>query len=365
MSFRLPIVATLGGLLLATMPVIGSPAQAAEFERLVVASGVRSMTLPCLARLQDGRLLVVWSNGGQGILAAFSADHGRSWSAPRCLLNTATGHDYDPSLVVSGPRIILSATVTAGSGIGRSTTQCVRSDDNGQSWTSVYEIPMHHRYSCGKTHRGLRLRSGTLLMGYSWDLLCEQGKTLQAEGQMHLRAGAMISTDNGLTWHNGGDTDAACTPLGSNAVRGTDEPALVERDDGSVYMLMRTGSDHLYQAHSTDEGKTWTGVGPSPLRGSNAPAALSNFAADGRRGILCVWDNALVRFPLSAALSFDGGRTWSKPKDIAGPTDGRQASYPSCVEAADGTLMAVWQQETSAGWDVRAARFRPEWVLKE
>jgi hypothetical protein len=221
---------------------------------------------------------------------------------------------------------------------------------------------MHHRYSCGKTHRGLRLRSGTLLMGYSWDLLCEQGKTLQEEGQMHLRAGVMISTDDGLAWHNGGDTDAACTPLVANAVRGTDEPAIVERDDGTLLMLMRTGSDHLYQAQSSDEGKTWTGIGPSPLRGSNAPAALCNFTAGGRRGILCVWDNALVRFPLCAALSFDGGKTWSKPQDIAGPTGGRQASYPSCVEAADGTLVAVWQQQTPAGWDVRAARFRPEWV---
>ena len=119
---------------------------------------------------------------------AFSADQGRHWSAPKCLLKTSTGRDYDPSLVVSGPRILLTTTVTAGSGIGRSTTQCVRSDDNGQSWSPLYEIPMHHRYSCGKTHHGLRLKSGTLLMGYSWDLLCEQGKTLQEEGQMHLRA---------------------------------------------------------------------------------------------------------------------------------------------------------------------------------
>jgi hypothetical protein len=315
-----------------------------------------------MARLQDGRLFVVWSNGGDGIRGAFSTDQGRHWSAPKCLLKTSTGRDYDPSLVVSGPRILLTATVTAGTGIGRSTTQCVRSDDNGQSWSPLYEIPMRHRYSCGKTHHGLRLKSGTLLMGYSWDLLCEQGKTLQEEGQMHLRAGVMISTDDGLNWHNGGETDAACEPLTPNAVRGTDEPAIVELDDGSVYMLMRTGSDHLYQARSTDEGKTWTAIGPSPLRGSNAPAALCNFQVDGRRGILCVWDNAPVRFPLCAAVSFDGGQTWSKPKDIAGPTDGRQASYPSCEQAADGTLVAVWQQQTSGGWDVRCARFRLDWL---
>jgi hypothetical protein len=139
----------------------------------------------------------------------------------------------------------------------------------------------------------------------------------------------------------------------------------VELDDGSVYMLMRTGSDHLYQARSSDQGKTWITVGPSSLRGSNAPAALGKFQVGPRRGILCVWDNGLVRFPLCAAASFDGGKTWSKPRDIAGPTAGKQASYPSCQQAADGTLLAVWQQQTPAGWDVRCARFRLDWLLQD
>ena len=100
-------------------------------------------------------------------------------------------------------------------------------------------------------------------------------------------------------------------------------------------------------------------LAPSPLHGSNAPAALAKFQVGPRRGILCVWDNALVRFPLCAAVSFDDGKTWSKPKDIAGPTAGKQASYPSCQQAADGTLVAVWQQETPAGWEVAVRTFWP------
>jgi hypothetical protein len=128
---------------------------------------------------------------------------------------------------------------------------------------------------------------------------------------------------------------------------------------------MRTGADHLYQARSTDQGKTWRGIGPSPLRGSNAPAALCSLQVGQRRGIMCVWDNAIERFPLCAAVSFDGGRTWSKPKDIAGPTDGGQASYPSCDQAGDGTLVAVWQQDAAGEWDVRCARFSLDWLLQD
>jgi hypothetical protein len=270
----------------------------------------------------------------------------------------------DPSIVASGKRILVTATVATGPAISTSITRCVRSEDNGQTWSPPYEIPMNHRYTCGKTHHGLRLKSGTLLMGYSWDMLCETGKDLDSEGKMHLRAGVMISTDNGLTWKNGGDTDAAYEPLHGGAVHGTDEPAIVELDDGSIYMLMRTGSDHLYQARSTDQGKTWSGIGPSPLRGSNAPAALCKFQVGQRRGILCVWDNAVARYPLCAAASFDGGKTWSTPRDISGPANGLQESYPSCEQAADGTLLAVWQQQTPGGWNLRCARFSLDWLLQ-
>ena len=341
------------------------------FERLVIASHekVKSNCYPCLARLDDGRLMVVWSaNAGKGnhIVGAFSSDHGRTWSEPVTLIQTPDGRDYDPSIVVSGTRIfVTSTTVPPKGGIHTSTTWCTRSDDNGKTWSTLYAIPMNHRYTCGKTHHGLRLKSGTLLMGYSWDVICEQGKTLTSEGQMHLRAGVMRSTDNGATWHNGGDTDATYQKVSGGAVHGTDEPAIVELGDGSVYMLMRTGSAHLYEARSADDGRSWTQIGPSPLRGTNAPAALCNVQVAERRGIMAVWDNARARYPLCAAASFDGGRTWSRPRDIAGPTGGRQASYPGCEQAADGTLVAVWQQDVPGGRDVRCARFDLAWLLHD
>ncbi|MEA1952431.1 MAG: sialidase family protein, partial [Planctomycetota bacterium] len=130
-------------------------------------------------------------------------------------------------------------------------------------------------------------------------------------------------------------------------------------------MLARTGSTHLYESRSTDEGRTWTTARPSPLFGCNAPAALCRFEADGRRGIMCVWNNAIARHPLSAAASFDGGKTWSKPKSVSGPTGGPQASYPTCTQAADGTLVAVWQQDTPGGRDIRSAQFNLAWLLHD
>ncbi len=348
-----------------------SVAEQPMFKRQVIASHEKAARncYPCMARLSDDRLMIVWSlsNGNlYHIVGAFSSDHARTWSQPMPLIQTPGGRDYDPSIVVSGSRLfVTSTTLPKGDGIRTSITWCTRSDDGGKTWSELYQIRMNHRYTCGKTHHGLRLRSGALLMGYSWDVICEQGKTLHSEGEMHLRAGVMISTDDGQSWTNGGDTDATYGKVSGGAVLGTDEPAIVELKDGSLYMLMRTGSKHLYEARSTDQGRTWTGIRPSPLRGTNAPAALCAFDVAGRRGILCVWDNARTRYPLCAAASFDGGRSWSRPRDIAGPTEGHQASYPSCEQAADGTLVAVWQQDVSGGRDICCARFNPAWLLTD
>lgn len=330
---------------------------------------------PCMARLSDDRMLVVWARLTQGVytvVGAFSTDSGCSWTPPQTFVAQPGVVNADPSIVVSGKRVLVTATcVPSEGGIRTSVTWCVRSEDDGHIWSAPYTIPMGRRYTCGKTHRGLRLKSGALLMGYSWDVVCEKGETLQAEGQMDLRAGVLRSTDNGETWTNAGDTTATYEKISGGAVSGTDEPAIVQLEDGSVYMLMRTGSTHLFEARSTDEGQSWHDVQSSPLTGSNAPAALSTFEAvraganEDRHGIFVVWDNAANRYPLCAAASLDGGHTWSPPKDIGFPYTGGQASYPSCVQAPDGALLAVWQQDVPGGRDIRLARFNLAWLLQE
>lgn len=325
--------------------------------------------LPCIERLGDGRLLLVWArmpvNGSDfAVVGALSSDCGCSWSAPKVLIDHPNLLDADPNVVVVENRVLVTCTtVDFSQGIRTSATWCVRSEDNGKTWSAPYEIPMGHRYTCGKCHHAIRLKSGTLLMGYSWDVLCEEGKALQSEGEMDLRAGVMRSTDGGLTWSQGGDTHATYEKIAGGAVLGTDEPGIVPCNDGSVYMLMRTGSAFLYEARSTDDGATWQAVQPSPLHGTNAPAALTRFEQKDRTGVLVVWDNAQERFPLCAAISYDNCRTWSTPRDIGFPYTGGQASYPSCVQAEDGALIAVWQQDVPGGRDIRLARFSTAWAV--
>jgi predicted neuraminidase len=150
------------------------------------------------------------------------------------------------------------------------------------------------------------------------------------------------------------------TPGSTN---GLAEPSIVQLADSEIYMLLRSGSSHHYEARSRDGGVTWTRPAPSPLTGHNTPTALWRLE-NARNDIVAVWNNSPInRFPLCAALSSDGGRTWSVPRIIA-TSNGPQVSYPGLTQTKDGAIVAVWQaQRDDGGRDIRYARFTREWLL--
>ena len=69
---------------------------------------------------------------------------------------------------------------------------------------------------------------------------------------------------------------------------------------------------------------------------------------------------------LSVAISADGGKSWTKPKDVA-QSNGLQISYPGITQAADGYFVAVWQEQLpdDNGREIRWARFNRAWVLAD
>jgi BNR repeat-like domain len=327
---------------------------------------------PSVGLLQDGRLLCVFSVRTKGasakysIAGSFSRDHGKSWSAPVILIDTPGHDDYDPGLMVIGPRVIVSSTAVPQDKSGRistSRTLAVRSDDGCATWSDPFEIPMGRRYTSGKVNNGIVLRDGTAVFGFTWEKNLESRPELSGEGEMEEVSAVMMSFDGGRTWAAGQGVGLerrrpADRP---NAINGLCEPALFECGDGSIYMLCRTGFERLYESRSRDGGRTWSRPVPSPLTGHNAPAALCAFESDRGRGALVVWNNSPEhRWPLNASASYDDGNTWSPPITIA-DTPGFQASYPSCIQAADGTLVIVYQQQQPKGIrQIIAVRLSPE-----
>jgi sialidase-1 len=359
-------------MVLATAPLVADT----PLEKVVISSNdeYSRSNYPSIARLADGRLLCVYTvgtdsiDGANAVVAAkFSDDHGRSWGKPVILIDSNPELNFDASIIVVGDRVIVSsATVPAThfQFISTSRAVAVRSEDSGRTWTDPYEIPMEQRYVSGMINNGVALDDDTVLFAYSWDVMLEKQDKVGSEGVQDYHCGIMVSEDGGMSWSAGPHLaiTASKTVGRTHAINGIDEPAIIELPDKSLYMLCRTGSDKLYESRSYDRGASWTQPSPSSLTSHNAPASLCRIDGD-KLGTLVVWCNSPTnRWPLSVAASYDNARTWTEPKAIV-EIPGARSAYPGCVQAADGTVVVIWQQEfTDKGPEIHSVRFDVSWL---
>src|SRR6185437_6088237 len=234
--------------------------------------------------------------------------------------------------------------------------------EDGKNWSEEKEISLPFRYVVGKRHMVVTLLDGTYAMPFSWDIWAQRGTPARTEGEMDLMSGVLKSND-GVHWRPFGYVHAVYPKVTPYSTGGLCEPAVVELSNGELLMLARTGTNFLYESRSLDNGVTWSKAKRSPLLGHNTPAALWRLE-DHPKEIIATWDNSpLKRYPLSVAISADGGNTWSTPRNVA-TSDGPQVSYPNITQAADGEFIAVWQaQRSDGGRDIRWARFTRDWVL--
>ena len=247
------------------------------------------------------------------IATATSSDGGRTWSPPKVLYEEkeqgkAVG---DPNMLVDGNTVFVYWTrVYSPNTIKKAWTWAVKSTDNGETWSQPQEIAIPRQYTPGKQHNAIKLADGSYAMGISWDHWPERGFNARTEGEMNLSSGLLLSKD-GLNWNLYGDLHVFVEKVTPGSTNGLAEPSIVQLADGEIFMLLRSGSSHHYEARSRDGGITWTPPAPSPLIGHNTPdgsvEAREPKERD-RRGLEKLSDQS---FPLCVSLSSDGGETWS------------------------------------------------------
>ena len=95
-------------------------------------------------------------------------------------------------------------------------------------------------------------------------------------------------------------------------------PALVRLRSGAIAAFFAsTAGDRVYRAESTDEAATWSYPEPTSLPSNGAPVAVAALRDTGK--VVAVFNNARGlddRWPLSIALSDDGGLTWRAVRDL-------------------------------------------------
>jgi len=315
-------------------------------------------------RLKDGSLLHLFSRhlrpddpgkyDGPDLWPAViaqirSRDGGRSWSEPKVLFRSTTGHNaMQPSLarMANGE---IGVTYSRIDSLSRATKVFRYSKDEGGSWSDELLISPDGAYWTGAHDRLVTLSNGRLL----YPLHTKLGVRPE---EMATRI--VYSDDHGRSWKLSDQTvrltDAIpefMAKYGKRYKAGFWEASIAERADGSLLMIGRTYGGYLYSCVSTDKGLIWSRPEPTPLMSSAAPGRLER--VPGTNDLLVVWNSCCLkpehnllgdRITLSAAISSDGGKSWRWRRVIEDITPGaiNRVEYPA-INIYDGVVYITYR----------------------
>jgi predicted neuraminidase len=317
--------------------------------------------IPGIERAANGRLWAIWYAGGPDqpgegpgnyVAVVTSNDDGKTWSGPKLVIDPKGPlRAYDPCLWHDpAGRLWLFWAQSYQWWDGRSGVWSIvaeNSADENPHWSAPRRL-------CD----GIMLNKPTVLSTENWLLPAAvwAGKPKADSAHAHdlgtLRgANAIASSDKGQTF----------TVLGQAVVpkRTFDEHSIIERGDGSLWMLVRTAYG-IGQSVSTDGGKTWS-VG----RPTNIPHVNSRFFIRRLRSgkLLLVTHEPpdhKTRSHLTAHLSSDDGRTWQGGLTI---DERKGVSYPDGVEAPDGTIYLIYDYHRTTDREILLARFTEQDIM--
>ena len=211
-------------------------------------------------------------------------------------------------------------------------TYVCRSLDDGKTW----EAPIFlNKPWCGCIHSLIETSTGRLVLVGQEIIPAWRHATVM-----------FVSDDQGKTWQRSNVLDYG---VGEHDHAGSIEGSVVERKDGSLYLLLRTESGYLWEATSRD-GLLWEKLQQTTIKSVTCCPQMARLA-DGRIALL--WNapprhspaNGTSRAELSLAYSDDEARTWSKPVIVAanyGPAG--RVSYPYLYERKPGELWITTMQ---------------------
>jgi sialidase-1 len=239
---------------------------------------------------------------------------------------------------------------------------CENPDDDDPVWSAPRRI-----------WHGVMLNKPTVLSTGEWLLpvyLLEhsrgRGKFANLFPELDPYRGAHVfaSVDGGETWERRGHRTFPNPSW--------HETMIVERRDGSLWMLARTAAG-IMQSTSRDGGRTWDE--PSAMEGVSHPEARFHirrlasgrllFVKHGER--IDTFDTQVGNTPwnrgrskLTAWLSDDDGATWHGGLML---DDREHISYPDGTQAPDGTIYISYDRERSRLGEILMARITEEDIV--
>jgi len=189
-----------------------------------------------------------------------------------------------------------------------------KSTDDGGTWQEKIAVTPDPAYNIINNDRAVQLSTGRIIAPIAY-------VPEHVAYTTSFRVFCGYSDDEGTTW------ERSRSELGL-PLRGAMEPVVIERTDGSLFMLVRTQLGHQYSSTSVDGGESWTELQPVvELISSEAPASMKRIPSTG--DLLVIWNRVFdplqghfgPRTPLTSAISKDDGATWTAIRNIEAELD--------------------------------------------
>ncbi|MEW4570418.1 sialidase family protein [Tautonia sp. JC769] len=308
----------------------------------------RFQGIPSLARSEGGRLWATWYGGptpgedrNNYVILASSGDDGQTWSRKQVIVDPdgeGPVRAFDPQ-VWADPDGRMWAFWAQAVGHGASV---------GGVWAMVSDNPDDEDAEWSEPRRltdGVMMGKPLVLSSGEWCLPASTWRETDRSARM------VVSPDRGRTWAVRGGCNVP------KDVRSFDEHMIVERGDGSLWMLART-TYGIGESRSTDRGRTWSELAPSGIAHPSARFFLRRLSSGNlllvKHGPI---DESTGRSHLMAFLSEDDGSTWTGGL-LLDERDG--VSYPDGVEGDDGTVFVIYDYSRREEREILMARFKEE-----
>ncbi len=306
--------------------------------------------IPSFAISPEGRMWATWYAGitpgedqNNYVVLSTSGDGGKSWEEVMVVDPDGDGpvRAFDPELWLApnGTLYWFWAQAVGHAGFP------------GGVWaasTSTPEIAKAEWSAAKRINDGVMMCKPLALSTGEWVLPTSLWRTQDNSAQM------MVSEDQGATWKVRG----ACNVPQKD--RQFDEHMLIERKDGSLWMLARTNYG-IGESVSTDRGKTWPDLTPSKILHPSARFFIRRLKSGHlllvKHGPI---DKRIGRSHLTAYLSTDEGQSWSDGLML---DERGGVSYPDGQQTSEGVIHIIYDYSRTGDRHILLASFREEDVI--
>lgn len=319
--------------------------------------------IPSLDRGADGRLYATWYSGGQTedpdnyVLVVRSGDDGATWSEPILVIDPPDRVRAFDSNLWTDPlgRLWLFWSQSYELFDGRVGVWCIVCDDP-HAEVLAWSQP---RRLCN----GIMLNKPTVLSTGEWLFpaalwrpsawMAADTPSFAAHPELDAErfSNVYVTTDHGATFSLLGQADVPG--------RVFDEHMIVERRDGSLWMLVRTDYG-IGESTSLDRGVTW---GPGADSGLGGPCSRFFIRRLASGALLLINHHDFAgRNNLTAFISDDDGHTWPH-RLLLDPRD--QVSYPDGFQSPEGPATSrpihiIYDRERCGAKEILLATFTEE-----